>query len=76
MTTPVERTNAVLRMDELVQDLHRLAFGRGQYARVPRHVLLRLVLNMKHYPTAFDLARSAEALPDVWARPEAVGRRE
>lgn len=76
MTTPVERTNAVLRIEELVLDLHTLAFRRGQHVRVPRDLLLRLIVNLKHYPTAYDLARSAEALPEVWAPPEAVGRGE
>lgn len=69
MTTPVERTNAVLRVEELVQDLHKFAFRQSQTVRVPRDLLLRLILSMKHYPTEFDIARSAEALPDVWATP-------
>ena len=76
MTTPVERTYAVLRVEELVRDLHTFAFRRGKTVRVPRDLLMRLVVNMRHYPTPSDIARSAEALPDVWAPPEAVGRRE
>lgn len=43
MTTPTERTQAVLR---------------------------RLVMTMRHYPTRYDLERSAQALPDVWGEPD------
>lgn len=69
MTMPEQRTRAVARMRDLVQDLRQYLAGEGKSALVPRDVLRALVGGLRHYPTRTDLHRSAEAAPGVWGQP-------
>ncbi len=67
MTLPDERTRAVLRMERAATQLLPYSVGMGNAeARVPRALLLELLGALRHYPTRYDLDRSAEALPAVW----------
>ncbi|WP_429249755.1 BPSL0761 family protein [Paraburkholderia sp. GAS333] len=70
MTTPYERTKAVietrsflqmLASDENLTDLNKL-----------REAALRL---LRHYPLDVDLAVSAAAFPNVWTAPERSTRK-
>lgn len=70
MTLPHERTRAVLALEAEVHELAQL-LQRSKAAKVavPRERLRALAGWLRHYPTSFDIARSAEALPDVWGPP-------
>lgn len=75
MTTPTERTRAVLRMEQLAVELspytsHYSGGGREPPALVPMNLLRLIAQALRHYPTRYDLERSHEALPDVWGPPK------
>jgi len=62
MTTPYERTKAVIEMRELLQPLAR---SEGPAAPSTIRDLARRLL--RHFPLAIDLDVSAAALPSMWA---------
>lgn len=65
MTTPYERTRAVLQTREL---LHELAAGN----QIGRDILrLRAEALLRHYPLPIDIDISAAAMPTIWANVEA-----
>lgn len=70
MTLPDQRTRAVLSLSDQVLALMPYLRGTGPGALVPRGVLQDLLRTLRHYPTTYDLARSAEAAPDIWAKPQ------
>lgn len=74
MTLPDERTRAVLRMADCALALYRsvspsLTPCDTVEVRVSAAALTDLLRCLRHYPTAYDLARSAEAAPEIWAMP-------
>ena len=52
MTTPAERTNAVINMGRAVEALAPYLHGRGECALVPRETVRDLFALLRHYPTA------------------------
>ncbi|MFM0273535.1 hypothetical protein PQQ59_23315 [Paraburkholderia aspalathi] len=64
MTTPYERTKAVVDTRELLQ---LLASSDGVASRIDIHAIA--VRLLRHYPLDVDLDISAAALPGVWAPP-------
>ena len=69
MTTPTERTRAVLMMEKLVAELIPYSYGDKTRVLVPMDLLRLTVQALRHYPTASDLRHSALALPGVWGEP-------
>ena len=75
MTLPDQRTRSVLQMAEHALALYRTVSpvicpgGSTGTVTVSAQALTDLVRTLRHYPTAYDLARSAEAAPDIWAKP-------
>jgi hypothetical protein len=70
MTTPEERTRAVIETRGFLQTLvdgHNISMFD-----LIRSVAVGL---LRHYPHASDLAVSAEKLPDIWASPAESERR-
>ena len=71
MTTPTERTRAVI---ELAADLRRFltayANGSGETVRVHRNDLRQLAGWLRHYPMPHELDTTAEALPQLWGKPD------
>ena len=70
MTTPTERTRAVLEMAREVMALHTYASRRGKNVTVPRTQLERIVWLLRHYPVRYEMERTAQALPEVWGKPK------
>lgn len=71
MTTPTERTRAVLQMERIVWEIADITrFQDGATFVLPLDVVHRLIMTTRHYPTRYDLERSQEALPDVWGPPD------
>ena len=63
MTTPDERTRAVLQTREF---LHELCAGRFT-GNVPEQVLRKARQLLRHYPNALHLHAAAVAWPSVWS---------
>lgn len=63
MTTPNERTTAVIATREFLENL--VAFGSGASKDV-RVAAIRL---LRHYPIDADIETSSIALPTLWADP-------
>ena len=61
MTLPDERYRAVVHAERF---LSRLA--GGHYARVPKAVREEARALLRHYPTDWDMTRTAAAAPDVF----------
>lgn len=75
MTTPTERTRAVLRIERLAIEIESYTYTGTDCCDTDRAVvpmdLLRMIVGaLRHYPTRHDLERSHEALPDVWGPPD------
>lgn len=70
MTTPEERTRAILGGREL---LATLAQGRGAYS--PDLVRTLAMTLLRHYPRDVDIDVSAAAIPHLWAEPAMARRR-
>lgn len=75
MTLPDERTRAVLQMAECALAVYRTVSpvicpgGATGTVTVSAQALTDLVRTLRHYPTAYDLAQSARAAPEIWAAP-------
>ena len=70
MTTPTERTRAVLLMGQQAERIGLLV-RPGDSARVlvSREELRLLVACLRHYPGAFDMLCASERAPDLFGRP-------
>lgn len=68
MTTPFERTKAVIETRKLLQMLASTndVTSDGDVQAVAGRLL-------RHYPLDIDLKVSAAALPEIWAAPKANG---
>lgn len=64
VTTPVERTRAVMAAERF---LGRLV--RREIKGVPKAVREEANRILRHYPSQYDLEVSAERAPDRWGRP-------
>lgn len=64
MTVPAERTRAVLAAERFLTDLVIL-----RKPKVPREVRDQARRILRHFPGEYDIARSADKLPDVWGPP-------
>lgn len=62
MTMPLERTNAVNRVREFLRKL----LVASETPRIPKSVRLEAKSLLKHYPSEYDLIRSAFKCPEVW----------
>lgn len=71
MTTPEERTRAVMRTRALLTDLSRGTAQRETDAL--RELAMTL---LRHYPLDIDLDLSGSALPGVWALPSGMVKRD
>jgi hypothetical protein len=65
MTIPYERTQALLRTRQLLQEL-----ADGMHIE-PDLLQRRAAALLKHYPDASHVAVSARFLPETWADPQA-----
>ncbi len=61
LTLPDERYRAVRVAEEFLQRL-----AGGQIARVPKAVRSEAAAILRHYPSAWDMKRTAEAVPEVF----------
>ena len=71
MTTPTERTRAVLELTNAVSRLSPYAHGKSAACLVPRELLRELRGWMQHYPTPSDIEATALACPHLWASADA-----
>lgn len=62
MTTPAERTNAVINMGRAIQSLAPYLHGRGETVRVPRETLRDLFALLRHYPTPGEMFKPGESV--------------
>ncbi|MFM0152888.1 BPSL0761 family protein [Paraburkholderia sediminicola] len=69
MTTPTERTKAVLDTRHFLQML-----ANADEVTIPGLVQTVAAGLLRHYPLHIDLSVSASALPGIWAQP-AIGER-
>lgn len=77
MTTPSERTRAVVYLPEAVMDLAPyLARSKGDMVRVPRELIERLCAWLRHYPMASEMDQTAKALPELWGPVKRGGEHE
>ncbi len=65
MTLPVERTRAVMLVEQEARRLHR-AYA-GNMVLIPKDEWLDFMRLFRHYPTAFDLSESARKCPEIWS---------
>lgn len=71
MTTPEERTRAVLGLAESVRALRQYAYGTGTpNALVPRELIQHLQDWLRHYPTRTDLWIAAREAPSMFGEPK------
>jgi hypothetical protein len=68
MTTPYERTRAVLGARQLLQKL-AVAPEDANLENFREHARTLL----RHFPEAFHLWLSSKAMPDIWSDPDAKG---
>lgn len=61
LTLPDERYRAVRYAGEFLQRL-----AGGHYARVPKAVREEARAILRHYPTAWDMKRAAESVPEIF----------
>jgi hypothetical protein len=71
MTTPIERTKAVLETRDFLELLSTA--GKVDIPGLVQSVAKGL---LRHYPLSNDLDISASVLPTVWAHPSTPGRDE
>ncbi len=69
MTTPTERTRALLQTRDLLQ-----ALATTQKAGVPASLRADAEHLLRHYPSALDILTLADACPSVLVRPSRPGR--
>ena len=69
MTTPAERTRAVLGMAQAAHALSQHAHGDSASALVPRELLQALQGWLRHYPSPVELNITARECPGLWAPP-------
>ncbi|WP_075644168.1 MULTISPECIES: BPSL0761 family protein [Caballeronia] len=64
MTTPCERTYAVLETREFLQTL-----ASGNEVTIPGLLATYALLLLRHFPSECELAESASIAPEIWSRP-------
>ena len=69
MTTPAERTRAVLGMAQAANALSQHAHGDSASALVPRELLQALQGWLRHYPSRTEISITARECPGLWAPP-------
>lgn len=69
MTTPAERTRAVLDMERYVRDLWLYQDGKSSRALVPRYLITAIVACMRHYPSPYELGEAAKKEPHIFGDP-------
>jgi hypothetical protein len=62
MTTPYERTRAILETKQFLQDLAQVP----KVLNVPKAVNQAALTLLRHYPTLLDIETAHKALPDVF----------
>jgi|APIni6443716594_1056825.scaffolds.fasta_scaffold1837639_1 hypothetical protein len=65
MTMPNERTRSVLQTRQFLEEL-----AGAKVSGIPEEVRVEARRLLRHFPETYDLVFSAEACPDLWARPE------
>lgn len=71
MTRPIERTRAVLAIEQTARDLHNTYYRSANKAvRVPVEEWEQFMRLFRHYPIRVDLYESAARCPDIWGMPE------
>ena len=71
MTTPTERTRAVLMVEQEARrfsDIHY--FQQSGYVTIPIAEWRDFMRLFRHYPIAMDLRLSHDKIPEVWGEPE------
>lgn len=67
MTTPSERTRAVIELAKEAMLLAPYAHGKSVHVSVPRERLRTLLAWLRHYPTEADLNMTASCAPHLWS---------
>ena len=67
MTTPVERTRAVIYAKDFLYDL----LDTKKTPRVPRVIRRQAGRCLRHYPDIYDLLEAAKRAPKSWGKPGA-----
>ena len=67
MTTPAERTRAVIELGIAVRELAPYTYGRTPTVRVPREHLRVLLRWLRHYPTPSELWMTGQTTPYLWS---------
>ena len=72
MTTPDERTKAVLDVEKYVHELIVLVLERKHNDEiiVPVSLVQKLHIALRHYPSKVILKETADACPIWWGKPE------
>lgn len=67
MTTPTERTRAVMELAKAVMALAPYAYGSSATVRIQRHELRILLGWLRHYPDSSDIDYCANVAPELFA---------
>lgn len=69
MTTPVERSRAVLQMGDAAAALipyAATAASDAERVEVPAYLLRTITRALRHFPTTGDIDQSSRAAPKIW----------
>lgn len=66
MTLPIERTNAVLRVEQFLLDL----MDPKKTPRVPKEIRVHAWRCLKHYPSKYDMENAGNEAPKVFGNIE------
>jgi hypothetical protein len=69
MTTPAERTRAVIETERAVSMLLNFTVGKADNALVPRDLLRKILLLQRHYPLPLEIAMTHDKCPELWGKP-------
>jgi len=69
MTTPVERTRAVIETERAVSMLRNFTVGKTENVLVPRDLLRQIIQWQRHYPTPSEMLMTHDKCPELWGKP-------
>jgi len=69
MTTPAERTRAVIEMENSVMKLTEYTTRTSKNAVVPRSLLREITGWLRHYPLPLEIAMTHDKCPELWGKP-------
>lgn len=69
MTTPAERTRAVIEMDRTIGMLRNFTVGKTANVLVPRELLRQIIRWQRHYPTHSEMLITHDKCHELWGKP-------